>query len=131
MKTMTVNASTAINFRNPIDVKAYRMLSPEARPENDTEYTEVTEVKIGYENIILIGANGNLLAKLPRRRIRGLAIEGAAFPPHGPNFRRTGFKIDDGTIYPFDLDPQPEAADDAQVDFELTQPTPYDTEETE
>lgn len=80
--------STAINFQNAADVAAYLELSPQALPDGDREYTEVTRYIVGYAHIILLGANGRTLAKVKRQDVKALVIEGEPICIRGDGFQR-------------------------------------------
>lgn len=84
---MQVIISTAIHFTNEADVAAYKALSFEALPLDDMEYNEVTRYIVGYEHVVLFGANGRRLAVLKRKAIRGMAINGKPVKVAGDDFR--------------------------------------------
>lgn len=87
--------STAINFQTAEDVKAYQGLDWKALPEDDREYNEVTRYIVGFKNVILLGLNGRRLCTVPRRSVKGLAIDGQPVIVHGPNFKRLGIEDPD------------------------------------
>lgn len=82
--------SVSINFQDAADVTAYKGISPAALPDGEREYNEVTDYKVGYANIVLIGANGRTLAKFPRGAVKGFAIDGEPIVIAGPDFKRIG-----------------------------------------
>lgn len=94
-QTMQAIISTAINFQTAEDVKAYQGLDWKALPEDDREYNEVTRYIVGFKNVILLGLNGRRLCTVPRRSVKGLAIDGQPVIVHGPNFKRLGIKDPD------------------------------------
>lgn len=92
-KTMNAVGSTSICFSTPESVEAYKAIPWIDLPEDDMEYNEVTRYIVGYKNIILLGLNGRRLATFPRRKVRGLAIDGHPVVIRGEGFKRIG--IDD------------------------------------
>ena len=84
---MQVIISTAIRFTTEADVAAYKALSFEALPREDVEYNEVTRFIVGYEHIVLFGANGRRLAVLKRDKVRGMAIDDEPVTVNGNDFR--------------------------------------------
>ena len=84
---MQVIISTAIRFTNEADVAAYKSLSFEALPLEDMEYNEVTRYLVGWEHIVLFGANGRRLAVLKRKAIRGMAINDKPVTVTGDGFK--------------------------------------------
>jgi hypothetical protein len=80
----------AIKFQNATDVAAYKQLSFASLPEADREFNEVTDYKVGYKRILLIGANGRALASFDRQSVKGFAIDGQPIVLDGPNFKRIG-----------------------------------------
>lgn len=84
---MQVIISTAIRFTTEADVAAYKALSFEALPLEDMEYNEVTRYLVGWEHIVLFGANGRRLAVLRRKAIRGMAINGKPVTITGDDFK--------------------------------------------
>ena len=84
---MQVIISTAIRFTNEADVAAYKALTFEALPLDDMEYNEVTRYLVGWEHIVLFGANGRRLAVLKRKAIRGMAINDKPVTITGDDFK--------------------------------------------
>ncbi len=92
---MQVIISTAIRFTTEADVAAYKALSFEALPLEDMEYNEVTRYLVGWEHIVLFGANGRRLAVLKRKAIRGMAINGKPVTITGDEFKPFTFEDDE------------------------------------
>ena len=82
--------STAINFRNTEDVKAYMGLSPAALPDTDRRFDNVATYKVGFNYIVLLDADGYVIAKVARMALRGFAIDNQPIAVNGPEFKRIG-----------------------------------------
>lgn len=95
VQTMQAIISTAINFQTAEDVKAYQGLDWKSLPEDDLEYNEVARYIVGFKNVILLGPNGRRLCTVPRRSVKGLAINGQPVVVHGPDFKRLGIEDPD------------------------------------
>lgn len=87
---MNAVLSTAINFQNVQEVKAYMTFSAAALPDGDRRYSDVAAYKVGYDNIVLLDASGYIIAKEARHNYRGLAIDGKPIVINGPDFARIG-----------------------------------------
>ena len=91
---MNIILSTSISFKTAADVAAYAQIDAKALPDDDMALSGVDKYIVGYAHIILFDADGRRMAKLPRRRYRGMAADGEPVVIHGEDFKRIG--IPDG-----------------------------------
>ena len=99
---MNIILSTSIDFQTPADVAAYAQIDTKALPDGDMALSGVDKYIVGYAHIILFDADGRRMAKLPRRRYRGMAADGEPVVIHGEDFKRIGIPDD----------PQPDGGED-------------------